>query len=136
MNKILITLLTVFALSGCASIDSFKESGFVPSFWDDNQSMIIVDVQLRAHSFDCTGDQLAQVKELQRELKKFELYSQAKGWQQNDVLKLIAPMQETVTAFETRVKERGPASAGYCKIKIDVIKLQADRASQAVLGRF
>lgn len=136
MNKIIIALLTVFALTGCASIDSFKTSGVFPSFWDDNQSMIIVDTQLRTHTFDCAGDQLAQIQGIQRELKKFELYSQAKGWQQTDVLQLIAPMQETVTAFETRVKERGPTSAAFCRIKIDVIKLQADRASQAVLGRF
>lgn len=136
MNKIIIALLTMFALTGCASIEGFKSSGTFPSFWDDNQSMIIVDAQLQVHTFNCEGDQLAQIQGIQRELRKFELYSQAKGWTQNDVLQLIAPMQETVTAFETRVKERGPASATFCRIKMDVIKLQADRASQAVLGRF
>ena len=129
MKKVLV-LLSVVALTGCASI---KE--MIPSFWDDNQSAKIIDVRVASERLDCAQPHLPQVLKIQEDLRWFELYSKGKGWRQNDVLKLIAPMQETVNDFVKRSREQ-QGTVAYCEIKKRIMVTQSSRAAEAVLGRF
>ena len=129
--RLLFTAFVVLALTGCAQVKSW-----VPSFWDDNQSSRIIDARLTAEQMDCASDQISQqVAQLNSQLLWFELYSESKGWRQQDVIKLIHPIRETVTDMQKRYRE-GQATKGYCEIKQRIIKSQLQRAAEAVLGRY
>jgi hypothetical protein len=128
--KRLITLLVLsLTLSGCASITSM-----IPSFWDANQSSRIVDVRVKVDAINCEQAQLPQAAAIQHDLRWFELYSESKG-RQTDVLKIIAPMQESVADWVKRSAD-AQGSKGYCEIKKKLLQTQAKSAASAILGRF
>jgi hypothetical protein len=130
MKKILAVALISITLSGCSTV-----KGWIPSFWDDNQSGRIVDIRLSVDRLDCSQDQLPQVIKIRDDLRWFELYSESKGWRQADVLRIIKPMQETVEDMYKRSKDQ-QGSKMYCEIKKKVMQSQAERAASAILGRF
>ena len=70
-----------------------------------------------------------------KELEWFELYSQSKGTRQNDVLRIIAPMQETVQDWIKRSQTQ-EGSKAYCTSKRMILKQQSKRAAESILGRF
>jgi hypothetical protein len=133
MKKSITIAVVALSLSGCSTMSTVK--GWIPSFWDDNQSAKIVDVRMSVEKLDCTQDQLPQVSKIRDDLKWFELYSQSKGWRQADVLRVIKPMQETVDDMYKRAKEQ-QGSKMYCELKKKVMQSQSERAAKAVLGRF
>ena len=125
MRLISILLLTVI-VTGCT---------LIPSFWDDNQSSVIVSVRQSVENIDCQQDHAPQVLRVQQQLRWFELYSDSKGSRQQDVLRLIRPMQETVDDFYNRSVSR-PGSTTYCELKKETMIEQAGIIARAVLGRF
>ena len=130
MKTILITI--VFLLSGCAQLQ-----GFIPSFWDDNQSQKIIDLRVDIERMDCKAPQLPQVSRVRDDILWFRLYSESKGRRQQDVIKLVTPMQETAEDWYKRVSAEGYRDNPiYCELKKRVMTEQAARASKAVLGRF
>lgn len=130
MNKLLISSLMVISLSGCSTVKSW-----IPSFWDDNQSSKIIDVRQLIHNIDCDKSQLEQASLIQTDIQWFILYSESKGWRQQDVLKILAPMKETVDDWANRSKQK-QGSKTYCELKKKTLKLQADKAATSILGRF
>jgi hypothetical protein len=128
--KTLVALIFVTALSGCSTMGSI-----VPSFWDDNQSAKITDVRFNVEKLDCTKPHLPQAEKIEMDILWFQLYSESKGWRQQDVLVLVKPLQDTVTDFVKRSKA-GEGTETYCNIKKKIMQTQAKRASEAVLGRF
>ncbi len=129
MKKFIVIFLAVF-LTGCSTI-----KGYIPSFWDDNQSARIIDVKMSIVSLDCEQPHLAQIVPIRDNLSWFQYYSEAKGWRQKDVLRLVQPLQQTVEDFYKRSKEK-EGSISYCKIKQKIMIEQVNRASEAILGRF
>lgn len=127
--KILIAIFTVM-LTGCANL-----TGYIPSFWDDNQSSKIVDLRLSVDRLDCKQPQQAQVARIRDDLRWFHLYSLSKGSRQTDVLRLLAPMEGTVEDFYKRTQQQKD-NVVYCDLKKKVMEEQAARAAKAVLGRF
>lgn len=125
--KLLTTLMIASMLTGCATIQSW-----VPSFWDDNQSDYIISARLNVERINCSERQQNQVQVLAEDLRKFELYSEAKGTLQKDVLRVLAPMQATVKEWQAR----GEGGKMYCELKKRVLTQQADRASKVILGRW
>lgn len=125
--KYIVAVLLALSLTGCATV-----SNWIPSFWDDNQSAYIIDVRLSVERINCTEPQLAQVLKLAEDLRRFELYSQAKGTLQKDVLRVIEPMQTTVKEW----RDRGEGSKTYCEIKKKILTQQGERASKVILGRW
>jgi hypothetical protein len=107
----------------------------VPSFWDDNQSAKATDIRFSIETLDCKKPHLPQAEKIEMEILWFQLYGESKGWRQNDVLKLVKPMQETVDDFYKRSTEK-QGSDTYCEIKKKLMAAQADKAAGAVLGRF
>jgi invasion protein IalB len=130
MKTIIATLLFAVTLTGCSTVKNW-----IPSFWDDNQSARIIDVRQRAAAIDCGQPQLAQVQAVRRELQWFELYSESKGWRQADVLRITAPMRETLDDWIKRSQTQ-EGSKTYCELKKRVVEAQAKRAAEAILGRF
>ncbi len=129
MNK-LIAILSIIMLSGCASV-----VGWIPSFNDVNQSQKIIDVRMAVDSLDCARAQHPQALTIQRELRWFELYSQSAGIRNQDVIRIIKPMQETVSEFVDRTKAQD-TSRVYCDLKKRAMQEQAARAAGVILGRF
>ena len=124
MTAVLVTL------TGCASVQKW-----VPSFWDDNQSARIIDVRQQAHNIDCSKPQLPQAQGLVRDLQWFRLYSESKGSLQQDVLRIIDPVEKTAQDWETRsAKQEG--SRAYCENKKKLLIQQTDRAASVILGRW
>jgi hypothetical protein len=130
MKKLIAITAISLTLTGCSTV-----KGWIPSFWDDNQSAKIVDVRVSVDKLDCEKDQLAQVAKIRDDLKWFEMYSQSKGWRQADVLRIISPMQETVEDMYKRSQNQ-QGSKMYCELKKKVMQQQASRAAEAILGRF
>lgn len=125
-------ILLVYLLSGCAGI-----VGWIPSFWDDNQSQQIITVRLSIERIDCKSPQLPQVTKIRDDLTWFTLYSESKGGRQADVIALTTPMTETVAAWYTRASTEGHKdNAIYCELKKQVLQAQSQRAAKAILGRF
>ena len=125
--KIIASVILTVLLSGCTTLQSW-----VPSFWDDNQSAYIITARLSVERINCLEPQLTQVQVLAEDLRRFELYSEAKGSLQRDVLRVIEPMQSTVKEWQAR-KE---GSRAYCEIKKKLLTQQAERASKVILGRW
>jgi hypothetical protein len=125
--KFISAILVSVLISGCATVQSW-----IPSFWDDNQSAYITEARLTVERVDCTLPQVAQVLRLHEDLRRFELYSQAKGSLQQDVLRVIEPMQLTVKEW----RDRGEGSRVYCEIKKKLLLQQGERASKVILGRW
>jgi hypothetical protein len=129
MNKLFAVAL-VLMLSGCANI-----VGMIPSFNDPNQSQKIVDVRMAVDTLDCARPQHAQAVTIARELRWFELYSESAGVRNQDVIRVIKPMQATVAEFVSRT-EKQDASKTYCELKKRAMQEQAARAAGVILGRF
>ncbi len=130
MKRLITLLFVTLALTGCASITSL-----IPSFWDPNQSARITDVRLRVDQINCELSQLPQALQIQSDLRWFELYSESKGSRQQDVIRIIQPMQESVTDWVKRSTD-GQGSKTYCEIKKKLLQTQAKSAAQAIQGRF
>jgi hypothetical protein len=126
MRKLYVVCLIV-VLSGCATVQTW-----IPSFWDDNQSAYITDARLSVERINCAEPQTVQVQRLREDLRRFELYSEAKGSLQKDVIRVIEPMQSTVKEWA----ERGEGSKTYCEIKKRVLAQQGERAAKVILGRW
>ena len=127
MKNLVSILLFSLLASGCATVQTW-----IPSFWDDNQSHYITEVRLSVERLDCQQPQVAQVARIAEDLRRFELYSQAKGTLQKDVLRVIEPMQSTVKEWS----QRGEGSKTYCEIKKKLLTQQGERASKVILGRW
>ena len=125
-----LVLVSFLALTGCAS--AYK---YIPSFWDDNQSARIIDVRQKIHNIDCTKPQLPQADAIAKDIQWFRLYSDSKGRLQQDVLKLVEPMEQTAVDWAKRSATQ-EGSKTYCEIKKKVLVGQIDRAAGSVLGRW
>ena len=128
--KKLLAVLSLALLSGCANI-----VGLIPSFNDTNQSAKIIDVRMAVDQLDCAKPQHPQALAIQRELRWFELYSESAGIRNQDVIRIIKPMQATVGEFVSRT-EKQDASRVYCDLKKRAMQEQAARAAGVILGRF
>jgi hypothetical protein len=117
-------------LTGCSTV-----VGWIPSFNDTNQSAKIIDVRQAVDSLDCAKPQGVQVKRIQDELRWFELYSESAGIRNQDVIRIIKPMQETVGDFAKMVQDKD-GSRVYCDLKKRAMQEQAARAAKVILGRF
>jgi len=129
MNRFIASTCVALFLTGCSVSD------VVPSFWDDNQSWKITDVYLKTVRLDCEQPHLPQVSAIRDDLTWFQLYSESKGFLQQDVLKVIAPMQKTVEDFYRRSQDT-QGSRAYCESKKRIMITQAKKSASAVMWRF
>ena len=122
--KTILALVVALTLQGCASL--------IPSFWDDNQSARIIDIEVKIRAIDCAHPQRYQIVPIQTDITWFQRYSAAKGGRQADVQALVEPMAETVNAWVVR----DSGSQSYCQLKKRILTEQSERAARAVLGRY
>lgn len=128
--RIVSVLVLSLSLVGCTTVQSL-----IPSFWDDNQSKAIINVRQSIVQLNCEEPHAPQAKKIKDHIQWFDMYSESKGQRQQDVRKLIKPMQETVDDFYKRSLEK-EGTKTYCEIKKKVMITQSEKAASAVLGRF
>lgn len=129
--RILTVIMLSATLTGCATITSW-----IPSFWDDNQSSRIINVRQTVANITCEPNtQLQDAEDLLWDIQWFKLYSESKGNRQQDVLRIVAPMEETVKDWYKR-SEKNEGSRAYCMSKKKILEKQSARAAEAILGRF
>ena len=125
--KTIIAIFSFVLLAGC--------SATLPSFSDPNQSARATDIRFAVAQLDCAQPHKPQIVVIEQHILWFQLYSESKGARQQDVLKLIKPLQDTVTDFHRRTTaEQGTET--YCRLKKSIMQTQAERAAKAILGRY
>jgi PBP1b-binding outer membrane lipoprotein LpoB len=129
MKKLVSIIFLAVSVQGCAL------HSIIPSFWDDNQSAAMIDVRQSINQLNCSEPQAPQVKRIKDKIEWFDLYSESKGMQQNDVRALTKPMQETVDDFYKRSVDK-EGSKAYCEAKKKILQTQASKAAEGVLGRW
>ena len=120
MKKVLIGLLAI-TLSGCVTM---------PSFYDDNESLLAVDVRVAVSNIDCDNYSVQMISNVQYNVQRFAHYSESKG--SDDIAEMIMPMQLTVDG----IAKKENVSTAYCKIKKKILIKQSSDIATAVMGRY
>lgn len=122
--KIATVILATMMLASCG-IPSI-------SFYDDNESLLAVQVRGAAESLDCSVKQEPQVRGIQNRVDLLLYFSEAKH--SDDVQEMVLPMKDTVDKFYERVKKND--SIAFCEIKKKLIVQQSKTIADAVMRRF
>lgn len=125
--KYILTILMALSISGCATI-----TNLIPSFWDDNQSKVAVDIKYNITNINCKSDNLLTALILE-DINWFISYSESKGT--NDVIKIITPLKSTLVSLDEKVKNN-TVTPTYCELKKKILITQSDKFAKVVLGRY
>jgi len=139
--KNLLIIPIVMLIASCSYTSKITDI----SFWDDNQSRSTIDILTNvqglscgSHRSDTRSDVISNpfkkhLMDIQRDINWLAAYSTAK--KTKDISKIIAPIQATVTDFQTRV-DSDNMSVGYCRLKQKILVEQAHELSRAIMVRF
>jgi hypothetical protein len=105
-------LYSLVLIAGCTA----------PSFYDDNESLLSVQVRYEIDRMDCNNLEMTPVKNA---VDMLALYSESKG--STDVTKMVLLMQDTVNSTT--------ASAG-CPIKKKLLEKQSADIARALMWRY
>jgi hypothetical protein len=122
--KITAVILATMMLASCG-IPSI-------SFYDDNESLLAVEVRSAAEELNCALKQEPQVRNIQNRVNTLLYFSEAKH--SDDVQEMVLPMKDTVDKFHERVKKND--SIAFCEIKKKLIVQQSKTIADAVMRRF
>lgn len=113
-----LVLTSALVLSACST---------VPSFYDDNESLLAVDVRMAVNELNCTGQSVAdETAYLKWSIDRLAMYSESK--KSTDVYPLVIKMKETTNGIET--------SPTICSLKKKVLDKQSADIANAVMRRF
>jgi hypothetical protein len=113
MKQILIIALL---LSGC---------GYLPSFYDDNESLLSVNVRYEVDRLDCQSPRVERIK---GSVDKLYFYTESK--KSTDVRKLVHLMKETTDPMPEVM------STYFCNIKKKILEKQSRDIANAIMRRF
>lgn len=108
-------LSSILILSACSGI---------PSFYDDNESLLAIDVRMAVHKLDCSDS--SETAALKDSIKRLSLYSESKN--SSDIYPLINKMEKTSEGIET--------SKAVCSLKKKILAKQSADIANAVMRRF
>jgi len=120
--RIILAGMTALLLSGCYLT--------LPSFYDDNESLLAVDVRMSVANLDCAGEVKPQVVSVDRSIQRLALYSESKG--STDVGEMIGLMRKTTEGM----LQKDIISPAFCGIKKKVLEKQSDDVANAIMGRY
>lgn len=121
MIKNLVVASSFVILSGCSMI---------PSFWDDNESLLAVDLRYTVQKLDCSRNQEPQVAMIRDQLSRFQLYSESRG--SDDIGELLDLMAPTVDGLY----EDKSNNTFFCKMKKKILVKQSAEIADATMGRY
>lgn len=122
MRKLL--LIAALALSGCSAI---------PSFWDDNENNVIVEIVQDVKEIDCAKPDYIGLFKAQSRTEWLIQYSTLKG--SRDVRSMSNKIKETIDPFAQKARS-GTMSSSYCALKKKILEQDTERVAKAMLGRF
>lgn len=111
-------LSTAIFLSACSGL---------PSFYDDNESLLSVQVRHQVEKLNCAAPDIQPVKD---SVDMLSLYSESK--RSSDIGELIALMKETTNGLY----EKEQISEPYCKLKKKVLQKQSSDIASAIMRRY
>lgn len=117
----ILALVSILFIGGCSAI---------PSFWDDNESLLAGDLRYVVHKLDCSKDQSPQVGTIKNQLTRFQLYSESRG--SDDIGDLLDIMQETVDGLY----EDKSNNEFFCNMKKKSMVNQSAAIAAATMGRY
>lgn len=123
--RIAAVVLSTLMLASCASLPSI-------SFYDDNESMLAVEVRVSVDKLNCQAQQEPQVRRIKEDVTRLQMFSESKG--SSDLQEMVLPMKETVDGFYKRIIKED--SIAFCEIKKKLIAQQSKTIADAVMGRF
>ena len=121
MIKFSVNILIVLSIAGCS---------YIPSFYDDNESRLAVDVRFAVSQLDCRTEYQHQVEEIKDRVDFFEMYSESRG--SDDIGEIVEMMQETVDGFY----KDNSNNEFFCNMKKKILVKQSADIADAVMGRY
>lgn len=113
----IVLLTSILFLAAC--------SASLPSFYDDNESLLAAAVRFHVNRLDCSDPELIGIND---SVNFLNIYSESK--KSEDIRKLVLLMKETSDSLEL------PMSETYCKIKKKVLEKQSADITNAIMRRF
>lgn len=102
-------------------------SATLPSFYDDNESLLAVEVRAEVAKLDCTKPDPTQIK---HSVDKLNLYSESK--RSKDVGQLISMMKQTSDGLY----KKSDISQSFCNIKKTLLEKQSADIANAIMRRY
>lgn len=109
---------TILFISACSGI---------PSFYDDNESLLAVEVRYSVSRLDCSNPNTSNVK---NSIDKLALYSESK--KSSDIGKLVVLMKETSDGLHNKES----ISPVYCNLKKKLLEQQSSDIANAIMRRY
>ena len=118
--KKLIPLLAVGLVASCSILDT--------SFYDDNESLLGVEVRHEVSMLDCS---IPYVDGIKTSVDKLHLYTESK--KSKDIHKMVVTMKETSDLMAIK---QDSMSTSYCNIKKTILEKQSKAITTAIMGRY
>lgn len=109
--------LLVLLLPGCSLLNT--------SFYDDNESMLAVNIRYEVDRLDCSSPKTSEIK---GSVNKLYFYSESK--KSRDVHALAGIMKETADPLQDTM------STTFCTIKKPLLEKQSKDVANAVMRRY
>jgi hypothetical protein len=123
-DKLKLTFIgaTALVMSGCSGI---------PSFYDDNESLAVIDVVVATERLQCDSPFVKQqIDRINSKTHWLTTYSTLKG--SDDVVGLLEPFQKSLNGLS----KKQVVNVKYCEMKKPSLVKQSKTIAGAVLGRF
>lgn len=112
---------TILFISACSGL---------PSFYDDNESLLAVQVRYSVNRLDCSQSAKEGAAEIKNSVDMLSLYSESK--KSKDIGMLIGLMKETTDD----IAKKDSISAPYCNIKKKILEKQSSDIANAIMRRY
>jgi hypothetical protein len=139
MLRALILSLSLIVLTGCAAV-----SNLLPSGWDDNEMMMIVELQYDIRRIQCPADvapdeDYVTTPEVWHSIDnvwatKEKLWYYAQATRHVDVIELVRPFSASMEGLYYQARE-GKLRRPYCVNKVIILTKQADAMAEALATR-
>lgn len=119
--KLLSVLALTVLLNGCITM---------PSFYDDNESMLAAEVRFEIDRLDCNNIDPYAIARIDWQVHKFMLYSESKG--STDVTEMLTKLKKTSDGLA----KKETVSTTYCNLKKKSLTAQSASIAEAVMWRY
>jgi hypothetical protein len=108
---------------------SFSACKSVPSFYDDNESLLASNVVYSVELVDCNKPPIS-FRAVERQSDRLRTYAELKG--SSDVVELVDIFDYSLDP----VLKRESMTTNFCKLKKETLLKQSTSMSKAIMGRY
>ena len=109
-------LIMVLLVSGCS---------YLPSFYDDNESLLAINVRYEVDRLDCNAPRVVRIK---GSVDRLYFYTESK--KSKDIFKLVQLMKKTTDPMPKLM------STSFCTIKKKILEKQSKDIANAIMRRY